>query len=334
MKVTPDISRSLNKILTGASGFAQRSRLGNATNLLRQLLDGGVKPHAKPQDGRTTPQGAQFLARSFGNESGSRNYKLYVPGSYRNRQMPLVVMLHGCMQTPDDFAAGTRMNEIAEQEGFLVAYPAQKSAANMQKCWNWFDAAHQHRDAGEPAVIAGLTRDIMQNWAVDPRRVYIAGLSAGGALAAIMGQAHPDIYAAIGVHSGLACGAARDMPSAFAAMNGGAIGSTRVRPVPTIVFHGDNDKTVHPRNGDAVVAQAAPAAATRTEDTTSAGGRRFRRTVHIGNNGKPTVEYWVVHGAGHAWCGGSPAGSVTDPAGPDASREMIRFFSQFVTRGE
>lgn len=334
MKVTPDISRSLNKILAGASGFAQRGRLGDATKLVRQLLDGGLPLNARTRDGVAAPQGAQFLARSFSNESGSRTYKLYVPGCYRGRPMPLVVMLHGCMQTPDDFAAGTRMNEIAEQEGFLVAYPAQKSAANMQKCWNWFEAAHQQRDAGEPAVIAGLTRDIIRHWAVDPRRVYIAGLSAGGALAAIMGQAYPDIYAAVGVHSGLACGAARDMPSAFAAMNGGASGSTSVRPVPTIVFHGDNDKTVHPRNGDAVVAQAAPALATRTENATSAGGRRFRRTVHIGTNGKTTVEYWVVHGAGHAWCGGSTAGSFTDPAGPDASREMIRFFSQFATRRE
>jgi poly(hydroxyalkanoate) depolymerase family esterase len=332
MKITPDLAGPLNKILAGASEFTQRGRLGDATKMLRHLLDGGVKPHARPRDGVAAPQGAQFLTRSFTNEAGSRSYKLFVPASYRGRPAPLLVMLHGCSQTPDDFAAGTRMNQIAEQQGFLVAYPAQSAAANMQKCWNWFETAHQRRDAGEPAVIAGVTRDIMCAWAVDARRVYIAGLSAGGALAAIMGQAYPDIYAAVGVHSGLACGAARDMPSAFAAMQHGRAGRpATARGVPTIVFHGDNDKTVHPRNGDAVIAQAADARLTRIEDGTSPGGRRFRRTVHIGNDGKVSAEYWVVHGAGHAWSGGSAAGTFTDASGPDASHEMIRFFTQFTS---
>jgi len=331
MKVTPDLAGSLHKILAGASGFAKLGRLAGAGKLVRQMLDGGLPQHTPPREGAATPQGAQFLARRFSNAAGSRNYKLYVPGSYRGRPMPLVVMLHGCTQTPDDFAAGTRMNEIAEQEGFLVAYPAQNAAANMQKCWNWFEAAHQRRDEGEPAMIAGLTREIMRDWAVDPRRVYIAGLSAGGALAAIMGQTYPDLYAAVGVHSGLACGAARDMPSAFAAMRqGSAGGNTQRRSVPTIVFHGDSDKTVHPRNGDAVVAQAAPAGATRTAGGLSAGGRRYRRTVHTSHDGKTAAEYWIVEGAGHAWGGGSTAGSFTDPAGPDASREMIRFFKEAV----
>jgi len=331
MKVTPDLAGSLNKILAGASGFTKLSRLGGTGKLVRQMLDGNLPRHTPPRETAATPQGAQFLARSFSNAAGSRNYKLYVPASYRGRPVPLVVMLHGCTQTPDDFAIGTRMNEIAEQEGFLVAYPAQAASANMQKCWNWFEVAHQRRDAGEPAVIAGITREIMRDWAVDPRRVYVAGLSAGGALAAIMGQTYPDIFAAVGVHSGLACGAARDMPSAFAAMRGGSAGgSTPGHSVPVIAFHGDSDKTVHPRNGEEVVAQAARTGSTRTEGGTSAGGRRYRRTVHISHDGKTAAEYWVVQGAGHAWGGGSAAGTYTDPAGPDASREMIRFFKEAV----
>ncbi|MDQ3618036.1 MAG: PHB depolymerase family esterase [Pseudomonadota bacterium] len=281
--------------------------------------------------------GARFDERSYANAAGSRSYKLYIPSGYSGQPLPLVVMLHGCSQSPDDFAAGTRMNELAEQQGFLVAYPAQTPSANASKCWNWFSSGDQQRDRGEPSLIAGITREVMRDFAVEPGRVYVAGLSAGGAAAAIMGATYPDLYAAIGVHSGLACGAASDMPSAFAAMRqGGATASGRTSPhgaantLPTIVFHGDRDTTVNPVNGDHVIAQSKAAAALTSSVSTgkSAGGIGYTRTVQVGSSGKTLLEHWVLHGAGHAWSGGDAAGSYTEPRGPDASAEMLRFFLQ------
>jgi poly(hydroxyalkanoate) depolymerase family esterase len=281
------------------------------------------------------PDGAQFEERAYANDAGSRTYKLYVPSGYDNRAVPLVVMLHGCTQSPDDFALGTRMNELAEEQTFLVAYPAQSRSANVSKCWNWFNEGHQQRNQGEPSLIAGITREIISNFAVQSGRVFVAGLSAGGAAAAIMGSSYPDLFAAVGVHSGLACGAATNTPSAFAAMRrGGAAGRLAGRgsknTVPTIVFHGDRDMTVNAVNGDQVIAQSKAAADLRT--TVSRGeapdGLRYTRCVHTDENGRTILEQWVLHGAGHAWSGGSSAGSYTDPRGPNASREMVRFFLQ------
>ncbi len=333
----------------GPLGGTGATRLPEA---LRDLIDrtgsalpaGGLDGRSFPIPERApvvVPEGARFEERTFTNAAGSRAYKLYIPSSYTGQAVPLVVMLHGCTQSPDDFAAGTRMNELAEEQTFLVAYPAQTQAANMSKCWNWFSTGDQQRDQGEPSIIAGMTREIMQDFAVEGGRVYIAGLSAGGAAAAIMGATYPDLYAAIGVHSGLACGAASDMPSAFAAMKqGGSAAKTGARrqgkperPVPTIVFHGDRDTTVNPINGDEVVAQAKASADLRTNVNRgrSDGGMSYTRTVHSDANGRAMLEQWVLHGASHAWSGGSPAGSYTDMRGPDASREMIRFFLQHST---
>lgn len=323
-----------------AGGALERPAESTPPGGIRKFLDrlGRLRPARGPAARwapAPLPDGAQFSEHSYANAAGRRSYKLYVPSLYRGQAVPLVVMLHGCTQSPDDFAAGTRMNELAEEQDFLVAWPAQPQQANPSKCWNWFNTGEQRRDRGEPSLIAGLTRQIISDFAIEPGCVYIAGLSAGGAAASIMGATYPDLYAAIGVHSGLACGAASDMHSAFAAMKQGGPPSVARSPrsggaVPTIVFHGDRDTTVNPLNGDQVIAQSKGNAALRT--TTSRGeapgGIRYTRTVQADESGRAMLEQWVLHGAGHAWSGGSEAGSFTEPRGPDASREMIRFFMQ------
>jgi len=278
-------------------------------------------------------KGATFEDHSFTNAAGTRTYKLYVPSSYDGRALPLVVMLHGCTQSPDDFATGTRMNEIAEEQNFIVAYPAQSKTANSSKCWNWFNPADQQRGQGEASLIAGITTQIMGMFSIDEKRVYVAGLSAGGAAAAIMGNTYPELYAAIGVHSGLPCGAATDVASAFAAMKRGAKAlKTALRAdgkiVPAIVFHGDADTTVDPVNGDDIIVQSKRGLTLQTTVShgQSAKGMKYTRSIETTPDGQPVLELWRLHGAGHAWSGGSPAGSFTHPAGPDASREMIRFF--------
>jgi poly(hydroxyalkanoate) depolymerase family esterase len=329
---SPEVPSVLRGLMDRMGGLGARNGTGvRLDTTLKAKLGTGLGA-AAGQPPVPLPEGARFEEHVYVNEAGSRPYKLYVPSTHHGEPLPLVVMLHGCTQSPDDFAAGTRMNEIAEELGFLVAYPGQTQAANMQKCWNWFNAADQRRDQGEPSLIAGITRSIMQDLPVEPGQVYIAGLSAGGAKAAIMGATYPDLYAAVGVHSGLACGAARDMASAFAAMKQGG-GASGVRagsgqPVPTIIFHGDRDTTVHPVNGDEVAIQARAGAAHRTvvEQGRSQGGMAFTRTVHRDDAGRAMLEQWVLHGAGHAWSGGSANGSYTDPRGPDASRELVRFF--------
>jgi poly(hydroxyalkanoate) depolymerase family esterase len=255
-------------------------------------------------------------------------------------------MLHGCTQNPDDFAAGTRMNELAEEHTFLVAYPAQSGNANMQRCWNWFQASDQQRGLGEPSLIAGITEQVVDEYNVAEGRVYVAGMSAGGAMAAILGATYPDLYAAVGVHSGLAPGAAHDLSSAFTAMRqGGPVvahtknsGAQRRKVLPTIIFHGDGDSTVHPRNGDRLLAHldadrrngSSPRVSTRRGRVPD--GYEYTRFTYQDGDGRDLVERWSVHGLGHAWSGGTYPGSYTDPKGPDASAEMVRFFGQHQVR--
>ncbi len=302
---------------------------------LKRIVDQPILRRLRARDVEAKPSHSQgqFVAGLFGNAAGQRAYKLYIPTSHHRGRRPLIVMLHGCSQSPDDFANGTRMNVCAEEHGCFVVYPEQTSAANASKCWNWFNSSEQQRGRGEPSIIADLTLDLIKTQPIDPTRIYIAGLSAGGAAAAILGERYADLYAAVGVHSGLACGAARDMTSAFMAMSGHGP-STRAEQtltgdvfVPTIVFHGDNDRTVHPRNGGEVITRASRSADLQSlTENGEANGRSFTRAVHRDGNGKAVIEEWVIHGAGHAWSGGSTSGSFADATGPDASREMLRFF--------
>ena len=285
------------------------------------------------------PTDAQFLSGSFTNQAGTRQYKLYVPAGAGDKPLPLVVMLHGCTQDPDDFAAGTQMNAAAEAQRCLVLYPQQSQSANSSKCWNWFNAVDQQRGTGEPSILAGMTQEVIEHYNIDRRQVYIAGLSAGGAMAAIMGTTYPDIYAGVAVHSGLPYGAATDLPSALAAMRNGmartnsqprqTAGEKAFKGIPIIVFHGDADRMVHQKNGEQVVAATAPVSHGAESRHTGqvAGGHAWTRTVRSDAHGKPVAEHWLIHGFGHAWAGGSANGTYTDPRGPDATAEMMRFFS-------
>jgi poly(hydroxyalkanoate) depolymerase family esterase len=328
-------------------GFAKLNAgaLGNGlpkpchTELPRFSLDGLTV--RKPRKAAEIPEGAQFLSRTFACAAGRRSYKLYIPRRPHRGRCALLVMLHGGTQDADDFAAGTRMNALAEEHGFMVAYPIQSKAANASLCWNWFTPENQMRGRGEPAIIAGITSEIIADYDVDPARVFVAGLSAGGAMAAVLGATYPDLYAAIGVHSGLPYRSAAGLPSAFAAMRGHAGqrgGQSRKsrgtggdsRPIRTIIFHGDADNIVHPSNAESMVEVEKSSETVVRAKVRHDAIRAHTRTVTRDKTGAMVVEHWLVHGSGHAWSGGSPDGTYTDPQGPDASREMLRFF--FETR--
>jgi poly(hydroxyalkanoate) depolymerase family esterase len=346
---------TLHTSMAEALRLTRMGDLTGATALLRSTLGGSKKPASTiiPAEeavdlqrkqipsarlsGGTSAAG-RFEARRHARQGAVMDYMLYRPASVAPG-LPLVIMLHGCTQTPEDFARGTGMNRLADEMGFLVAYPRQTQTANQQRCWNWFRPGDQARGEGEPALIAGVAQDVIAAEGADPGRVYVAGLSAGGAAAAIMADAYPDLFAAVGVHSGLACGAARDLPGALNAMKTGGVRRSRPRStasrfVPVITFHGDRDGIVHERNAQAIVETAIAATGVRVTvdiERGKAGGRSFTRALSRDGAGRVLVEQWTVSGAGHAWSGGDPAGSYADAAGPDASRAMLRFFMQHRT---
>ena len=326
-----------------------------------QDTEGDAKPVAA---GGAKQASGSFQTHAFSNHAGRLSYKLYVPAATDHAAAalrPMLVMLHGCTQSADDFAAGTQMNALAEQRGLLVVYPEQTAQANASKCWNWFKPQDQARGAGEPALIAGLVSEVAARHGADPRRIFVAGLSAGAAMAVVLGQTYPELFAGVGAHSGLPYGSAHDVPSALAAMKGGRGANGRgtglpgnaptyaptststssrkaTRAVPTIVFHGDRDHTVQQGNGAEIVAQASeahrvqaaqsarPALRASSHRQTAPAGRSYTRSVLADAEGRPTVEHWTLHGAGHAWSGGHASGSYTDASGPDAAAEMLRFF--------
>lgn len=353
----PDLKDLLQRTMGGAfptggepaaktqAGARKKWKQAFAHMNLDDVID--VEVHEPAHDAAT---GGRFVSASCSTHAGTRAYKLYIPSSYKDEPLPLVVMLHGCTQNPDDFAAGTGMNRLAEEFNCLVAYPEQNRSANANQCWNWFEPGHQQRERGEPAILAQITRQIAQQYKVDANRVYAAGLSAGGAMAAVLAATYPDLFAAVGIHSGLPYGIARDVPSAFAAMKRGKSKSASFRAkvgkpsalrntVPAIVFHGDRDATVHLENADQALAQCVPASANgKSQSTVQKGsvpnGRSYTRTVVHDEAGRVIGEKWVVHGAGHAWAGGNANGSYTDPRGPSAAREMLRFFGEHRLQGK
>lgn len=365
---------TLQELMRSATRLTQAGRLNEATETIQRMLRGAATAPDMPNltKARTTGAGAFPVPRSVAPESRTgtgefitgththasltRSFKLFVPPGHAGRQLPLVVMLHGCTQNPDDFAAGTGMNQRAREQGFFVLYPEQSQDANPSRCWNWFKHNHQKRGSGEPALLASMTQAVMKQHDIDARRVFIAGLSAGGAMAAVVAAAYPEIFAAVGVHSGLPSGAASNVAEALMVMKSGEGGivmsgkghrpgtAPKVtlhpeKPVPTIVFHGDQDTTVHPRNGEQVIAAVlgsagnsatAPASGPQVEKGVSAKGRNYTRSTHRAEQGHVLTEHWLVHGAGHAWSGGLAAGSYTDARGPDATQEMLRFFFEQV----
>lgn len=325
--------REARSALTG--GFRLAATLATATLAALAPKDPPAAKKRKPakkapaiveKPARAAP--SSFRAGLHECEFGARRYKIFKPGA-AGLAPPLLVMLHGCGQTPDDFARGTKMNALAKEHGLIVVYPAQPRNAHPNRCWNWFHRGDQDRRMGEPAILASLTRQIIETHGADPARVYIAGISAGASMALIMAHEYPEIFAAVGVHSGLPAGAAHDPASAVIAMQRGNPGWRLAHPMPTILFHGSLDPVVNPRNGRlAAIRAREPYASLRATETSGqvAGGRAWRKTVHRIGSGRPLVEHWSVTGSGHAWSGGSPRGLFTDSKGPDASREMVRFF--------
>ncbi len=289
-------------------------------------------------DTPTTTAPGRFERVAFTHNGESHPYLLYTPKTAAPAcGRPLVLMLHGCTQDARDFAMGTHMNTTAESSGALVLYPTQTQSANANACWNWFKPEDQQAGTGEPALLLAMLKHAMTCQAVDLKGVFVAGLSAGGAMAAILAQQHPTMFAAVGVHSGLPPGAATNMMGALSAMKNGAKGFKPShpkgggRPVPMIVMHGDADQTVHRRNSEQLM-HSATASLRNTlqtqEQGSSSDGQRYTRTCVLEASGSDRLlaEHWLLHGAGHAWSGGDARGSHASARGVDASAEMLRFF--------
>lgn len=306
--------------------------LGKVVEMLKARGARSPAPHG-PAAPRTSPSDARFISRTFQGGAGSRDYRLYVPATTSGVPDGLVVMLHGCNQDPDDFAAGTDMNRLAAAHGLLVAYPGQSRRANVSGCWNWFDPNHQRRGDGEPAILAELTTALRDEFGIASGRVFVAGLSAGGAMAAVVAATYPEIYAAAGIHSGLGYGAASDVMSAFSAMNGNG-GPLRARPATDaqprlIIVHGTADTTVVSSNAASIfdaMEDMSPVGRRSVEEIAGSPNGRSETVHRLERDGVVVAEMRIVEGMGHAWAGGSEAGSYTDPTGPDASAAMIRFF--------
>lgn len=293
------------------------------------------KRRPKPAERAKRSAPGTFVDGRFQCPTGVLAYKLYTPTGSSRRRLPLVVMLHGCTQTARDFAAGTDMNELPDEPGFLVLYPEQSTSANLVRCWNWFRPENQRRGSGEAATVASLTREIIKTCSANPARVYIAGISTGGAAAATIAAAYPELYVAVGVHSAVAKGNITGVGTAFSAMKGRSrswseTARTSRGPAPTIIFQGDRDRSVHPSSAEGFVrslGQYSPRLVMdRTDHVRSGNIRAYTRTAYAKGKRKPLLEVWMVHGAGHAWSGGSARGTYTDPRGPNASRAMMRFF--------
>lgn len=338
----PDLFKALLK----AGRLARKGRTLSAALAVQHSLMPPAKPKRKSRAKAKTarrkkpaairlqrPSPGSFTTDEFNGSAGKLSYRLYTPVGSTRRRLPLVVMLHGCSQSASDFATGTTMNRLADELGFLVLYPQQSQAANLARCWNWHDPRHQARGSGEPAMIAALTRHAMDLGRANPARIYIAGLSAGGAAAAIVAAAYPDLYVAVGVHSALAQGDIRSIGAALSAMRGKGGAGPRgklPRQLPTIVFHGDDDRVVHPSNASGFLSNLERSKSgplvSQSHSGRSKGGRDFTRRVYKSGTGEVLLEDWMIQGLGHGWSGGSRLGSYTEPAGPDASREMLRFF--------
>ena len=289
----------------------------------------GDSNHTAATEGSSTPKGQHSSARFYGADGQWIDYQLFVPTCASKKALPLVVMLHGHSQELDAFVTGTSMNEAAAAAGFAVLYPAQSSQSHPQKCWHWFEPAHQQRDLGEPALLAALTRSVIQDHPIDARKVYVAGLSAGGAMATVMGREYPDLFAGVGVHSGLAAGVAHSVGSALASMRGELPPADAPNvAMPTIVFHGDADRLVDKANGERIISACTGDVGGAEEHQLHINERTCTRRLHRRANGTVLAEHWIIHDAGHAWSGGSTRGSFADAQGPDASAEMLRFFAE------